>query len=143
MSKSIEEMSGPELVAEFNRLSPTKVKKFKDRASGIKRIKSLASGTSGKKSTATPAVAGVVGEFGVREKSNRAKLLGALGTGKQIPLGDLLAVVYGSRKEEMKSALTMVMKGLSITIQANKLKYEIKREKTKEGGISYGLYRTN
>ena len=43
MNKSIDDMTGPELAAEWNRLNPGKpVKRFKNREAGLKRLKSIA-----------------------------------------------------------------------------------------------------
>lgn len=75
-------------------------------------------------------------QFGLREGSNRAKLVDALlaAKGKPVAISGLLKAVYGNTKEEGKSALNMVLKGMSDMIVKNKIKMQIVRERDEKGG---------
>lgn len=153
--KPIEEMSGPELVAEHNRLRPDKpVKRFKDRAAGMKAVQKLLASVSGAQASSAAEKETVEGdkgvrvmsgklieEFGVRAESNRAKVLTQLVIGKAIKRAALLKAVYGSGNEKNVGALSMVFKGLEQTIKAEKLPYEIKRTKDDNKEVSYGIFR--
>ena len=55
-----------------------------------------------------------------------------------VALPDLLKAVYGSKNEENRGALLMVMKGL--VIMASAAGYEVKKEKNNEGETTFGMY---
>lgn len=100
------------------------------------KVKSQPSATATK---AEPKKTGTVrDQFGLREGSNRAKLVDALleAKGKPVPISGLLKAVYGSAKEEGKSALNMVLKGMVDMIAKNKIKMEIVRAKEDGGSIA-------
>lgn len=149
-SQDFSKMSGPELVAEYNKratgagLKP--VKRFADRESAVRRVKELVTNSIGGGSTATaqkvPGGSGpskVLEAFGARKGTNRELLLLALAShfGQQVKVSALLQKVYGSTNDKNKGALKMVMKGAYDMIKKGRLSYEIKREKETD---SYGLY---
>lgn len=72
-------------------------------------------------------------QFGLREGTNREKLVDALlaAKGKALGVSALLKATYGNAKEENKGALMMVMKGVQIMIDKNKIKLTL--VKAKEG----------
>lgn len=72
-------------------------------------------------------------QFGLREGTNRAKLVDALlaAKGKALPLSALLKATYGNTKEENAGAIKMVLKGVQMMIDANKIKLTL--VKTKDG----------
>lgn len=74
-------------------------------------------------------------QFGLREGSNREKLVDCLleAKGKPVAIAGLLKAVYGSAKEEGKGPLNMVLKGTQDMIDKNKIKMEIVRAKDDKG----------
>lgn len=74
-------------------------------------------------------------QFGLREGSNREKLVDCLleAKGKPVPITALLKAVYGNTNEEGKTALNMVLKGIQTMINKNKIKLEIIKTKTEKG----------
>lgn len=74
-------------------------------------------------------------QFGLREGSNRERLVDALlaAKGKPVPISGLLKAVYGNTKEEGKGPLNMVLKGMQDMIAKNKIKMEIIRAKDDKG----------
>lgn len=73
--------------------------------------------------------------FGLREGSNREKLVDCLlaAKGKPVAISDLLKAVYGSTKEEGKGPLNMVLKGMGDMIAKNKIKMDIVKAKDDKG----------
>lgn len=76
--------------------------------------------------------------FGLREGSNRAKLVDCLleAKGKPVAISSILKAVYGSPKEENRGALNMVLKGMGDMIAKNKIKAEIIKTKDNGGTIA-------
>lgn len=163
-TKDYAEMNLAEMATAYNKISGKEpIKKFKDKATGLKRlaeltskknaeatVKKVAVATAGKLSDVVrkPQKAAKEGsenkraaEFGARVGSFREKLIIALDESfkKQVKLEDLLKAVYGSKNNENAGALTMVLKGAQTTIDKNNLPYTLKKEKV-EGEISYGLH---
>ena len=164
-TKDYAEMTGPELVAAYNKISgKPPIKKFKDKATGLAAmakaqsakaaaatVKSVAASTAGKLSEVVrkPKTAPKEGsanklaaEFGARVGSFREKLLIALDDHykKMVPELDLLKAVYGSKNTENSGALTMVIKGAQTMIEKNKLPYNLKKEKNEDKEVSFGLF---
>lgn len=81
------------------------------------------------------------GEFSVRPGSNREKLFARMKTslGKFVPEKELVATVYG-RNGGSSGLLREVMKGVMLVIEAQKLPFEVRKEKDRNG-ISYGLFK--
>jgi hypothetical protein len=78
-------------------------------------------------------------QFGVGDKTNRAKLLKALvkNIGNQVPKPKLVSAVYG--KADNDGPFFYVLNSLNNIIESKKLKFQIKR--TREDGVTlYGLY---
>lgn len=157
-TKDYAEMSLVELANAYNKISGKEpIKKFKDKATGLKRMAELQSAKAAAKAVA-PKLSEVVrrpkpapkegsankraAEFSARVGSFREKLLIALDESfkKMIPELELLKAVYGSKNTENAGALTMVIKGAQTTIEKNKLPYALKKEKNEAKEISYGLF---
>jgi hypothetical protein len=139
-------MTGPELVAEYNRLSPAKtVKRFASHADGVKRVARLAGGDGAAKTKAKTKRAGTDGqkpisvEFGSRPGTNQERLLLSLHSrlGRQVPVGTVLKEVYGSANEKNLGALAMVVRGL--VAASARLSYEVKRER-RDGESTIGIH---
>lgn len=79
--------------------------------------------------------------FELREGSNKEKLVDALlgAKGKALPVSALLKATYGSMKEENKSALMMVMKGIPKVIDKNKIKMMLVKDKTADKEMTFAL----
>lgn len=158
MAKDYAEMSLAELAAAYNKKSGLPpIKKFKDKATGLKRMAELMSkppkmaAAESKLSDVVRKPAKVVkegsankraAEFGARVGSFREKLIIALDEHfkKQVSTPDLLKAVYGSKNTENGGALTMVLKGAQTMIEKNKLPYTLKKEKNEAKELSFGLY---
>lgn len=152
--KDYADMSGPELVEVYNKISgKPPIKKFKDRATALKRLAELQ--TAAAKSPPSPAASAtsansaekisdnkLAAEFGARPGTNRERLLKALDENykKQVPILDLLKAVYGSKNLENTGALGMVIKGAEGTIKKHKLPYQLKREKNDAKEATIGLH---
>lgn len=154
--KDYAEMSGPELVEAYNKVSgKPPIKKFKDKATGLaamakiesekanRKKMSAAKGNGSAKAPKEPSANKLAAEFDARPGSFREKLLIAFDDNyrKFVKTKDLLKAVYGSMNLENTGALTMVIKGAQTTIEKKKLGYELRKEKdadTKD--ISYGLW---
>jgi hypothetical protein len=152
-------MSGPELVAAYNKMAKANIKKFKDRATGLKRIAEFEKNgvavvapaaakapakAAKEKVTKEPASASankLAAEFGARPGSFREKLLIALDDhyGKSVALPVLLKAVYGSQNTENVGALGMVIKGALKTIEKNSLPYLLVKEKNAAKEVTYCL----
>lgn len=80
-------------------------------------------------------------QFGLREGSNREKLVDCLlaAKGKPVTIAACLKATYGNSKEEGKGPLNMVIKGMSDMIAKNKIKMTIVREKNKDGEATIAL----
>lgn len=80
--------------------------------------------------------------YGVHPESNRAAVLNKLAKklGQQVKIDELAIAVYGTNERRNLSSLSMVLKGLFAIQSANEIDLEIRKEKIKEEGISYGLY---
>ncbi|MEB5212771.1 hypothetical protein RXR86_28700, partial [Pseudomonas aeruginosa] len=80
--------------------------------------------------------------YGVHPDSNRAAVLNKLAKklGQQVKIDELAIAVYGTNERRNLSSLSMVLKGLFAIQSANEIDLEIRKEKIKEEGISYGLY---
>lgn len=160
-TKDYAEMSLAELATAYNKVSGKEpIKKFKDKATGLKRmaelqsaktVKTVAAATASKLSDVVrkPKAAPKEGsankraaEFGARVGSFREKLLIALDEHfkKMVSELDLLKAVYGSKNTENAGALTMVIKGAQIMIEKNKLPYILKKEKNEAKETSHGLF---
>ena len=154
-TKDYAEMTGPELVAAYNKKSgKPPIKKFKDKATGLAAMAKLVTEAKAKAATKPAKVAGaaktekavsenkLAAEFGCRVGSFREKLIIALDENyrKFVKTDDLLKAVYGSKNNENAGALTMVLKGAQTMIEKNKLPYELKKEKNEAKEISYGLW---
>jgi hypothetical protein len=153
--KDYAEMTGPELVAAYNKRSgKPAIKKFKDKATGLaamakldteKAARAKANGSKPKTEKAPKEASAnkLAAEFGCRIGSFREKLIIAFDDNyrKLVKTEDLLKAVYGSKNNENTGALTMVIKGAEKMINKSKLGYELRKDKnaeTKE--ISYGLW---
>lgn len=136
----IKNMDGAALVAEYNKLSGKKpIKRFATVEEGRKRVKALR-GASDK-----PKEKGLVGEFGVRGTTNRAKLLRVFegsSLGKKHVREDLMHSLYRSKDKKNKGAFNQVINGLLYVIDVKKLPYTLKDEKNKETKeVTYALSR--
>jgi hypothetical protein len=146
MTKAVSEMSGPELVAEYNRLSngAKPVKRFASRKVAMKKIAELKKQPSTKKEAKKKedkrSKIGI--EFNVRAGTNREKLLETLHSNfkKPVTKRDILKSVYGSASDENKGAVQMVMKGLYFMIDKGKLPYKIVRDRNEQKETTFGLY---
>lgn len=159
--KDYADMSGPELVEAYNKISgKPPIKKFKDRATALKRLAELQTAAAAKappspsvRATASATAPGtkstdktsdnkLAAEFGARSGTNREKLLVALADNfkKQVPVLDLLKAVYGSKNLENTGALGMVLKGAEATIKKHKLPYLVKKEKNDANEPTIGLH---
>jgi len=153
--KDYAEMSLTELAEAYNKISgKDPIKKFKDKATGLKR---MAEAQSAKAAAAAAKPASDVvrkpkkekvgsenklaAEFNARVGTNREKVIIALDENfkKQVPINTLLKAVYGSQNQENIGALKMVISGVPIMIDKYKLPYELKKEKV-DGTETYGLY---
>lgn len=87
-----------------------------------------------------PGKGGIREAFGLREGTNKAKIVDALleAKGKALSVGAILKAAYGSAKEDNMGALTMALKGVQATIAKNKIKYELIRNKD-EKGVTFAL----
>jgi hypothetical protein len=145
MSKSVNEMTGPELVVEFNRLAGLNggksVKRFSTRKAALKRIAGFNSTKVSDKKKKEEKRSKIGVEFNVRSGTNREKLLEALNANYKKPVTkrDLLKAVYGSTSDENKSAVDMVMKGLYFMINKDKLPYKIVKEKNEQKETTFAL----
>lgn len=145
--KSPKDMSGPELVAAYNVLAPrvgaSPVAKFKDLKTGIRRLEELKKqqNKAPEKTPPSDARGKMLFNFGVREGTNREKVLGALweNKGKATPRKVLLKAVYGNVSEENVGALSMVLKGLMDKINTSKLPYSIDKGKTEDKEVTYAF----
>lgn len=122
-NKPIEAMSGPELVALFNKHSDKKVKRFATRDAGLKRVKALNLASS---SPASPD-AGPLKSFGAREGTNLEKLINKFlhNVNTPITVTVLMQSVYGKATKDYKGKLMMVMNGVKAAIKKNRLPYEV------------------
>ncbi len=79
--------------------------------------------------------------FELREGSNKEKLVDALlgAKGKALGVTALLKATYGNGKEENKGALMMVMKGVSASIEKNKIKMTLVKEKMAGEEMTFAL----
>jgi hypothetical protein len=161
--KDYADMNLAELAAAYNKISgKPPIKKFKDKATGLKRMAELKSKPSPVKTEA--AVNGVsklsevvrkpkkepkessanklAAEFGARVNTNRERLIIALDEHyrKMVSELDLLKAVYGSKNTENSGALGMVFKGMKTMIEKNKLPYVLKEEKNEAKEKSFGLF---
>lgn len=161
-TKDFADMNLAEMAEAYNKISgKDPIKKFKDKATGLKRLAEASSKKAAEKATAPKAAATGsdtvrkpkaepkegsankrAAEFGCRVGSFREKLIIALDESykKLIPELDLLKAVYGSKNTENAGALTMVVKGANIMIEKNNLPYILKKEKNEAKEISYGLF---
>lgn len=158
-TKDYAEMSLVELAEAYNKVSGKEpIKKFKDKATGLKRMAEIQTAKAAAKQVAAANKSDVVrkpkkepkegsenkraAEFGCRVGSFREKLIIALDENyrKMIPELDLLKAVYGSKNTENSGALGMVWKGAQTMIEKNKLPYELKKEKNDAKEVSFGLF---
>ena len=133
----INKMSGPELVKEYNARSGKKpIKRFGSVEEGRKRVKALLTGGKKKED-------GLVGEFGVRAGTNRAKLLKKFEEAKRpIPRDDLMVALYRSKDKKWRGAFNQVINGLYDVISSKKLPFVLKEEKNKETKeVTYAITR--
>jgi hypothetical protein len=160
-TKDYAEMSLAELATAYNKISGKEpIKKFKDKATGLKRmaelqsaktVKTVAAATASKLSEVVrkPKAAPKEGsankraaEFGCRVGTAREKLVIALDANykKMVPALDLVKTVYGSKNIEKIGSLDMVVKGAQKMIDKNKLPYILKKEKNEAKEVSHGLF---
>ena len=147
MTKVLSEMTGPELVAEHNRLAASNgakpVKRFATRKAALKRIAEMKPAKGKKAKALKEDKRSKIGqEFNVRAGTHREKLLDALhGNFKKVMTKrDLMKAVYGNVSDENKSAVQMVMNGLYFMIDKYKLPYKIMKQKNEQKEITFGLY---
>ena len=160
-TKDYADMSGPELVAAYNKRSgKPAIKKFKDKATGLAAMAKLdTEKAAAAKAAKSVSAAGdkpktekkekegsankLAAEFKARVGSFREKLIIAFDENyrKFVAVPDLLKAVYGSKNLENTGALTMVVKGAETMITKSKLPYELKKDKNKDTKeISFGLW---
>jgi len=81
-------------------------------------------------------------KFGSRPGSNQEKLIALLEAGKVVQEEDLLAGIYGSKKETNRGAFRMVLAGVRAVIEKESLPYEVICHRAgKDGGSKYELAR--
>lgn len=139
----VRSMPTAELVAHYNAAAAATgkapVKRFADRKSAERRVLAIMAehGSAALKPAKAKAKAAnkekqnVDEDFGCREGTNRWNLLAALraGRGSAVPQSVLLKAVYGEAHKEFRAPLAMVMKGLQMAINANKLPYVIEKSR--------------
>jgi hypothetical protein len=115
------------------RVSGLKAADFDSEAKEVTRTR-----TRTKKAAATDG--GIFDEFKTATTRYRGKALAALheNLNNQVAAGELARAVYG--KVGLVGPLKMVLRGLQASIKDDRLPYELKKEATKEGALSYGLY---
>lgn len=147
--KDFAEMTGPELVEAYNKISgKDPIKKFKDRATALKRLaeaetakatKTAAPANTKAKVTTTPkngvVQTGILGEFKFRPNSPREKLLLALkeSMGKQVPVEQLASKVFGNKSTDSVAKVFSTWSGIPWRIDMFKLPYEATKTKTDLG----------
>lgn len=136
--KSIDEMTSQELVSEYNRRSgQAPIKRFSDATTGRKRLAALMEKSQVVERKVEP---GLVGVFGVRPTTNRAKLLRKLESAQPVKREVLCTLLYGSADKSKIGPLAMVMKGLAHAIKTKRLPYDLrcaKNAETKE--VTYAI----
>lgn len=114
----------------------------KDMATKSKKVAKVNGKATAKASAPAkaPGKGGIREAFGLREGTNKAKIVDALleAKGKALSVGAILKAAYGSAKEDNMGALTMALKGVQATIAKNKIKYELIRNKD-EKGVTFAL----
>ena len=154
MTKTVSEMKGPELVAEYNRLSVAAglkpIKRFASQKDALKRIAKLAGkpAKDAKKVRAPKAAkedkrSKSSIEFGCRFGSKSEKLVLFFRDDhyrNMVPVGDVLQKMYGSKNVENKGALQMRLSWIDKTIAELKLPYELRRAKGESKEMEIGLY---
>lgn len=139
-----EKMTGPELVATFNAMARANglnpVKKFKDRATGIKRceaVASLASNDAKGKPGVKPQANGTVDAFDCKN-NNRLRMIRLLAScqGKQVPAENFGRLPDWDSAVKIESAV----EGLKWRIKVSNLPYELKVEKKDGKVVSVGLH---
>lgn len=133
---SVNKMTGDQLVAEYNSKSGKKaIKRFSTLEEGKKRVNALRS--------AKPKEKGLVGEFGVRPTTNRAKLLRMFdksGVNKPVKENDMMRTLYRSADRKNHAAFNAVIISLNYVIKQHKLAYHVKKVKDKETKeVTYAL----
>lgn len=174
VAKSLDEMSLTELVAEYNRqaeekesnhtdLKPLRIKRikvFKDRKTGIRRINELTGVTQ-----PAPRKAAAETETTVKKPIKKAAVKKAKTTPKAKPAakrtkGEGLAQEFGFTAGGEREKLLLILSGrnmgkqvprsefggvahmigkINLRIKRKKLKYKLVKEKT-DDGVTYGLY---
>lgn len=126
----VNKLNGPELVKEYNKRSGKKpIKRFGSVEDGRKRVKALLNGQ-----TTKPQEKGLVGEFGVRGTTNRAKLLRAFEShrlGSKVNRDELVHSLYRSKDKKHHGAFVQVINSLLIVIDKKKLGFKLTHEKDK------------
>jgi hypothetical protein len=152
-AKAYTDMSLSELVAVHNQMANSPVGKmcglepvssFRDKATAVRRctgaeVKIRAASHADKEPKAKAeekAKAKPKSEMGVREGTNRDKLIKAMLKQPPKTLAQLAEAVYGDSTKV--GAISMVLKGISVTIDKGKLPYSIVKNKG-EGGTTYEL----
>jgi hypothetical protein len=150
--KPIEEMTGAELVAEYNlRYPDAPVKRFATLTEGRKRVTIVrdmmpkAKVTSVVRTSKMPTPEKrdkILDDFDFRKDSPREKLLVTLHSrfGNQRPIADLAKIVFGSSSDNAIEKTKSVSKGIPWRITTKKLKYEFRKETTKDGTETFGLH---
>jgi hypothetical protein len=141
MNMDVNKLSGPELVKEYNaRSGKPPIKRFGTIEDGRRRLKALLSNDN-----KPSVVAGLVGEFGVRPTTNRAKLLRKfedVGLGRKVLREDLMMVLYRAKGKEHRGAFNQVINGLLYVIDTKHLPFRLAEEKNKETKeVTYAINR--
>lgn len=129
--------------AEGEKTEPPRINQEKKMAKSATKKKPTAAAKKATKPAKSVVVAekrnGIVGEFGTRADTNKEKLLLALYAkkNKPVPALDLIKAVYGKQDIEMLGSLKMVLQGLQVAIDSDKLPYTIEVEgRLKEATIT-------
>lgn len=85
-----------------------------------------------KKSTTKDAGATIAKKFNARPGTIREKLINTMtiSFGKKVSATDIQVALYSAPSPSARAALNMVMRGIAVMIEKEKLPYEIVREKS-------------
>lgn len=109
---------------------------------GSQETKTTQPQTKEKETTVAKSKADSISEqFGAREGSNLQSLVGIMSKNlnKYVPINELVKEVYGNQKAENKGPLMMVMKGIKVKIERDKLKFEVRKQREDKVN-SFGLF---
>lgn len=149
-TKAYKDMSLVELAEAYNKISgKPPIKKFKDRAAGLKRLEQHEMTTATKEvkaalpaRAAAPKKEGIAADFEFRAGSPREKLLLVFNEhlNKLVQVEKLASQVLGSKSTDNVKMISTLLAGVLWRIKVSKLAYEVKKEKT-DGILSIGLFR--